>query len=128
MSRSGEYKKYRTTPRGRMNSMWHTLKKGAKQRGIEFEISQEWLYNKILEGRCEKTGIPFVLDADTHKDTVVSKGQSRNPWAPSLDRIDSSKGYTEDNCQIVCYAYNMAKGCFDESVVEMLCRGYLTHE
>ena len=126
MSREGEYKKYRTTPRGRMNSMWHTLKKGAEQRGLDFEISQDWLYNKILLGRCEKTGIPFVLDADEHEDSVTSKGQVRNPWAPSIDRIDSTKGYTEENCVIVCYVYNMAKGAFDESVVEQFCRGYLT--
>jgi len=125
--RDGEFKNYRKTPRGRMNSMWHTLKKGADQRGLEFLISQEWLYEKILLGRCEKTGIPFVLDAENHNDSVTSKGQVRNPWAPSIDRVDSSKGYTEDNCVIVCYVYNMAKGSFDESVLEMFCRGYLSN-
>lgn len=35
------------------------------------------------------------------------------PWhvhTPSLDRKDSSEGYTEDNVQFVTWMYNAAKG------------------
>lgn len=128
MVAKSDFKKYRATPKGRANSMWHTLKKGAEQRGISFDISQEWILEQLLKGRCQKTGIPFVLNAQEHEDSVNSKGQIRNPWSPSVDRIDSSKGYSEDNCVVTCYVYNMAKGAFDESVVEMFCRGYLTHD
>jgi len=31
-------------------------------------------------------------------------------FCPSLDRVDSSKGYTKDNVQLVCRIYNTAKG------------------
>lgn len=50
-------------------------------------------------GACEVTGIPFSLD----------RGESgRRPYAPSLDRRDSSGGYTSENCRLVCVAVNVA--------------------
>lgn len=45
---------------------------------------------------CAVTGIPFVYDVPGH------------PLMPSLDRIDSSKGYTADNVRLVCWAVNCA--------------------
>ena len=38
------------------------------------------------------------------------KGTKRNLHGPSIDRIDNNKGYTTDNCQIVCNMYNTGKG------------------
>jgi hypothetical protein len=32
-----------------------------------------------------------------------------NPFKASLDRIDSSRGYTEDNVQWVCWSVNQMK-------------------
>lgn len=44
----------------------------------------------------------------------------RRPWAPSVDRIDSSFGYVEDNVQLVCVAANFAKGEWSENVFRTL--------
>lgn len=46
---------------------------------------------------------------------VVSKG--RRPLAPSIDRIDSSLGYTRQNCRIVCAAVNYAMNVWGEDVL-----------
>ena len=51
-------------------------------------------------GRCQVTNIPFgPKPVDSY---------FRNPYAPSLDRIDSSKGYHKDNVRLVLCAVNTA--------------------
>lgn len=32
-----------------------------------------------------------------------------DPWRPSIDRIDSNKGYVHGNVRLVCTMYNLAK-------------------
>ena len=48
-------------------------------------------------GRCEVSGLP--LDCN---------GAGRRPFAPSLDRIDASKGYVRGNVRVVCLMVNQA--------------------
>ena len=124
---SAAQKNYQNLPVGRANRIYHTLIKGAESRGIPFNLSKEWILEKLLNGRCEVTGIPFVLKAEEDQYTIVSKNQNRNPWSPSVDRIDSSKGYSEDNCKMVCTMYNTCKGSFSNKAVEMFCRGFLSN-
>lgn len=42
--------------------------------------------------------------------TLVWGNGKKNIYNLSVDRIDSSKGYTKDNIQLVCAAANMMKG------------------
>lgn len=60
------------------------------------------------QGKCALTGIPFNLESP--------EGATLRPWAPSLDRIDSSKGYTAKNCRLVCVAVNFALNQWGEAV------------
>lgn len=82
---------------------WANLVKGAKQRarkkGIEFSLTEEWA-SKNFTGRCSVTGIEFSSCSD--KGPTMRSG--------SIDRIDSSKGYTDDNCRFVINAFNSLKG------------------
>jgi len=50
-------------------------------------------------GVCERTGIKFEL---VH-------GSVRHPYGPSVDRIDANGFYSDENVQIVCWAYNVGK-------------------
>ena len=76
------------------------------------DFSSSYIEEKILEGRCEVTGIPFDLT------TVHSEyANAKNPWVPSIDRIDSSKPYLKDNIQIVVYMYNVCKSEFSHTDV-----------
>lgn len=69
----------------------------AKEKGWEFSLTMQWASERWT-GKCEITGVPFV---------IVS-GQ-RSLYAPSIDRIDGGKGYTEDNCRFVIWAFNALK-------------------
>jgi hypothetical protein len=47
------------------------------------------------------------------------------PFSPSIDRIDSNKGYTKDNCRLVCTIVNFGLHRFGEQIYEYVCSEYL---
>lgn len=72
----------------------------AKQKGLEFNLTKEWV--KSRGSNCELSGLPFRPEYDGVHD--------RNPFAPSVDRIDSSKGYTKENSRLIFSCLNMGLG------------------
>jgi hypothetical protein len=52
----------------------------------------------------------------------------RNKFAPSIDRLDSSKGYTTDNCRVVIYQYNVAKGIWTDSDVLVMAQALIENQ
>ena len=92
-------------------------KKRSKRKGLDFNITKEWAIGKLEEQeyRCLLTGSPFRN----------TDGFDRNPWAPSIDRIDSSLGYTENNCRIVCYAVNAAMNAWGEMLFSEMATRYI---
>jgi len=92
--------------------------KRAKANGWpELDFSSTWLEEKILAGVCEATGIPFDLNT-VFSNTVHAK----NPWVPSIDRIDSSKPYLKNNVHVVVYMYNVCKAEFLHEDVVKFCK------
>ena len=80
--------------------------------GIVSDLTIEWIEEKVAIGTCERTGLPFSNNLDLTA--------SKDPFAPSLDRINPGKGYTQDNVQVVCTVYMLAKSDWgDEPVVKM---------
>ena len=75
----------------------------AKRRGIEHTIDREWVLDKLREGTCSFSGLPFSYDR--HPVYRV------NPFSPSIHRKDSSQGYTPENSTIVCSGVNSAVNC-----------------
>jgi predicted nucleic acid-binding Zn ribbon protein len=96
-------KNYIISLRGRALAMWHN----SKSRDKIHSISVDWIENKLKIGICEKTGIPF--------DFIYGKG--RTAFAPSLDKIVPSLGYTQENTQVVVWIYNTAKNIFTDGDV-----------
>lgn len=95
----------------------------SKIKKIDFDLTQEWILEKIRNGICPVTGIKFYIDAAPSK-----HGGPQFPFAPSLDRIDSSKGYTMENTQVVVWIYNAAKSSFSHSDVLVLAKSLLLQE
>jgi hypothetical protein len=84
----------------------------ARARGLPVDPDLVALTFDLFEaqgGRCALTGVEFDL-------RVVGAGQARRPFAPSLDRIDCSGGYTRDNARLVCQAVNFALNAFGEDI------------
>lgn len=82
---------------------YSNVKYKANLRGIYFDLSLEFMDNLIEEQnhRCYYSGLP--IDAKT-----------RNAITASLDRTDSSKGYTEDNVHFLHKSVNMSKWTHSE--------------
>jgi hypothetical protein len=83
----------------------------SKKKNLDFNIDYEWI-DEQLSKKCPRTGWDFVYEANS-------------PRKPSIDRIDSSKGYTKDNCQLVCVIYNYAKNMWTDKDVILLAEALL---
>jgi hypothetical protein len=75
-------------------------RKRAKRKGVEFALTMKWCLAQVESQhfRCALTGIEFFAK---HEATSV-----RNPYGPSIDRIDCRRGYTPDNVRLVVFAIN----------------------
>jgi ribosomal protein S27E len=85
---------------------------GAKKRGFEFLITKEYawdLYEK-QNGKCFYTQLPINLNT------------RNNSMTASIDRIDSNKGYIEDNVVWVHKDINIMKNKFSKEYFLMLCK------
>lgn len=50
---------------------------------------------------------------------------THDPFSPSLDRHDRSKGYTSTNTRVVVTAFNVAKGQWTLDTFEAVARGFI---
>jgi hypothetical protein len=83
-------------------------------------ITSDWAKAQISKQqyRCYLTGIKFVTGDNSRR---------VNPYSPSIDRIDNSKGYEISNVRIVCFAVNMMMLDWGESVMKHVAESYLNH-
>jgi hypothetical protein len=61
------------------------------------------LNNTKLPSVCPMLGKPLNYEG------TGREGYTREEYSPSLDRIDSSKGYTKDNIQVISWRANRIK-------------------
>jgi hypothetical protein len=87
------------------------------------DFNTQYIYEKIQHGFCEVTGIKFDLETEVRKSV-----HAKNPWVPSIDRIDSSKPYLKDNIKIVIFMYNVCKSEFSHEDVVIFCRALKENE
>lgn len=115
------YKEYwqelRQTVHGRSQRLFGLAKDRSYKHKLPFNITQEWVEDHLTVGCCQRTGIRFDL---------TTKG--RSPFAPSLDRIKPSLGYTTENTLIVVLCYNQAKGEWSHEEVIQMAEGLIRSE
>jgi len=80
-------------------------------KSLRSDVTCMYVRDMLLSNRwrCAQTNVLFEFD-----------GSGRNPWQPSLDRIDNKKGYVIGNVQMVCLIYNLAKGMWGPETLEEL--------
>lgn len=102
------------TVEGRARALALAAKTRSRTYGLDFSLSEQVIADALRNGVCPKTGFPF--------DLTPSKVTRYHPFAPSLDRIDKTRGYTPDNVQVVCNWYNIAKNEYSENQLLAFCR------
>lgn len=114
----GIYRKHTALSKHCYNMLCSAASRAAKQEmpfTLDLEFLIELYHNQA--GQCALTGLSMNLDSP-------KIGRSR-PFVPSLDRIDSTKGYTKDNVRLVCWAVNVALSQWGESQFNTICRAYI---
>lgn len=76
-----------------------TSKSRAKKLGMEFDIDES---DVVIPDKCPILGLPLFIRQG-------SAGSGKNPNNPSLDRIDSNKGYIKGNVRVVSWRANDLK-------------------
>jgi len=119
--RSREYRN--NTWRGRAAELFRAAKSRAKVRGLEFNLDKKWIVDRLeaINFTCEVTGIPFALPLGDGSSGIGFA----NRFGASLDRIDSSRGYTKDNVRIVTNRINVALGDLTDAQFEQFAIGFL---
>lgn len=97
-------------------SILAACRKNARRRGHECDLTLKDVRELLAPMRCSVTGHELSMEWD---------GRGKNPWAPSLDRIDNAVGYVRGNVRLVCWAFNLAKGEWDDRVFHELAASYL---
>lgn len=106
---------YGKTIRGRANRLFLAARHRATVAGLEITIDQGFVERALAVGHCARTNIKWCFESP-------GDGRRFNPYAPSLDRIDPFAGYTPENTQVVCNAYNLAKNQFTDAQFLAFCR------
>ena len=111
----------------------------AKNNSISRTLSERYL-NLVLRNKKYNTLIDFDVDyllhlwdeqkelcalSGIHMTYIIRKG--RIPTNVSIDRIDSTKGYTKNNIHLVCMAVNQMKS--DLTIEELIyfCKNIVNH-
>jgi excisionase family DNA binding protein len=101
-------------------ALFGRARSSARLRGKPFGLTEKAVAAMIARagGHCEVSGLPF---------SYLRVGTTA-PFAPSIDRIDAAKGYSPENCRLVCYAVNVALHEWGDAVLRRIARGIVERE
>tara|TARA_R110000824_G_scaffold103417_2_gene245653 strand:- start:3823 stop:4524 length:702 start_codon:yes stop_codon:yes gene_type:complete len=99
---------------------FYSIKCSAGQRGLSFDITIDQIWELFLkqDKKCAYSGMDLRFKQTNEK---------QNKQTASLDRINSSIGYTIDNVQWVHKHVNVIKWDFDESYFLELCKNVVIY-
>jgi len=104
---------------GLNNRLWRSIRNGARARQINFALTKSQAL-ALFDGRCAMSGVPIQI-------ATTSAGQGRGETTASLDRINSSRGYTPDNVQWVHIEVNRMKNTLGKATFVQWCRRVAKH-
>jgi hypothetical protein len=102
--------------------LMRSCRKRQRKNGIEVAVTLADVERLLMDsnGVCAVTGIPF-------DDAQIGQFR-RRPFAPSLDRIECSKGYVPGNLRVVCVAVNYAMSDWGEDVLRRIAEAFYVRE
>lgn len=101
-------------------TMYSHIKSKARERNLEFSVSKQFLWDLLVKQnfKCALSSFPITLSTKINN--------TNNPdfkfITASLDRIDSTKEYTEDNVQWVHKDVNKMKMQYEQSYFISICK------
>lgn len=104
---------------------WNTLKQRRnkhKKKTFTITIQQAWEKYLAQDGKCAISGVPITLA----KHYYHNKGHQNQ--TASLDRIDSSQGYTPENTQWVHIQVNLMKHVLSQDKFIEWCKVIVSHQ
>jgi hypothetical protein len=103
-------------------SYWSKIKAGAKKRNIEFSINIQDIWDLYIrqDRRCALSGDILILEKRYYSPYIKNQ-------TASLDRIDSSKGYTIDNVQWLHKDINIMKSNWSDEEFIQKCIKVVNH-
>lgn len=121
-SQAKRFRTYYLSIKGRTAHMLNNGRARAKREGVAFSLTEEWVRSRLEAGRCEVTGLPFVMLVGH------GKGHRKNAYSPSLERRDPTGPYSPDNTVMACWIYNRAKGAFSHDELMVMVRALAAKE
>lgn len=112
------YRKRKADPT-RFGQMEHTaLKTRARSKNLKFDLTPEYIQKKFddCQGKCTITKLPFSMEIGTKK--------KRNPFRPSVDRINSNKGYVKGNIQVILTIVNTMKMDYTDEILHPVVKAW----
>jgi hypothetical protein len=76
-----------------------------------------WMLGEKQNWLCAVTKQPLEFE----RGGTYFGGQWCNPMSCTIDRLDSSKGYIEDNVHLVTWKYNRFKNDYSDDDLKLLC-------
>lgn len=98
-----------------LRKIYSTTKAGAANRQLGFGITSLYVFNCYFEqnGLCAISGVPL---------TYLHGGNRMRNWSnASIDRKDSTLGYTPENVHVVSRAINVMKNCMTIDELRFWC-------
>lgn len=99
------YREKRRCFKGMAWVLWNSARRNAKSRGIDFSLKPQDIFIPDL---CPVLGINLIKSTDYLRKNNISS-QLCVPNYPSIDRLDSNKGYHKENITIISWRANHIK-------------------
>lgn len=91
-------------------------KQRSKRLGVPCSLTEQDVEAMLESQVCAVTGIRLYFDR------IDSSESLKNPWAPSLDRIERHLGYVAGNVRVVCWLFNHMRCDYSDEDVLMVAR------